>query len=516
MRTYRNPLSAVALVTAAVMTPAVHAATYTWTGTAGDGVWLTGASVANWVDDTAAVAYAPGNGGGNSFVFSAAGANTPTITLKNGHNPNINNMTVNANAASTVFVIDANSHLDFSPTADGAETLSVNGNSTAAINATSPTGTTTGGGNVQLFSQNENAWRISSGVFTINAPIVGSGNSRGISKRGGGTLRLTGASTFGGMLVAADGTIEISSLGDIGVTSAAGTGSGITNGQIQLSRTTSASHLNGTLTYTGGDTSSNRAILIAKDNRDVPGTTDFARLTSTTGTLTLTGGITATAGGDLSHFVDFTVGGNGNMVVNNTGVLGDINVIKTGTGRVEINADSLWRGNTTVAAGTLLVNANHNVIGGGVYDVQTGGTLGGDGSIAGAITVDSGGTLSGGDSLNVSSVALNGTYAADLISGGSFGSLVSSGPFTIGSDASLAVLAASPLAAGQTFTIIDTNNQLTGTFAGLSDGTEFAAGPNSYRINYANGDVTLTTVVPEPTALALLSIGSIAALRRRR
>ncbi|MGC4032401.1 MAG: PEP-CTERM sorting domain-containing protein [Tepidisphaeraceae bacterium] len=492
------------------------AATYTWTGTAGDGVWQTGTSVSNWVDETSAVAYAPGNGGGNSFVFSATGVNTATITLKNGHNPNINNMIVNANAAQTTFVIDGASHLDFAPTADGGESLTVNGGSNAVINATAPTGTATGGGNVQLFSYNENAWRVSSGVFTINAPIVGSGASRGISKRGGGTLRLTGDSTFGGMFVAGDGTIEISSIGNIGETSAAGTGSGITNGQIQISRTTSSSHLNGTLTYTGADATTNRAILIAKDTW-ANAVTDAAKFTSTVGTLTLTGGITATAGGDISHFTNFTVGGNGNMVVNTNGIFGDLSLIKTGTGRVEINADSLWRGNTTVTAGTLLINANHTVIGGGTYAVQNGGTLGGDGAIAGTITVDSGGTLRGGDSLNVTSVAINGMYDASLLASGSaFGSLVSSGPITLGETALLSITADAALALGQTFTIIDTPGQLNGTFAGLADGALVWAGPNAYEIHYTNGDVTLTTVVPEPAALALFSLAGLAALRRRR
>src|SRR5882762_1178255 len=45
---------------------------YTWAGNAGDGVWQTGASQANWdpTSYTPGFTYSPGNGGTNDFIFA--------------------------------------------------------------------------------------------------------------------------------------------------------------------------------------------------------------------------------------------------------------------------------------------------------------------------------------------------------------------------------------------------------------------------------------------------------------
>ncbi|HEV7301116.1 MAG TPA: autotransporter-associated beta strand repeat-containing protein [Tepidisphaeraceae bacterium] len=464
--------------------------TFTWTGAAGDGVWSTGASQANWAGGV----YTPGNGGAHQFNLVDPGydAAISTIAIKNGHNPNASNLNLNGNIAGPLnIVIDGTSggRLDFNAVTNGAETLSMSSGShtISAIN----------GGAIELQANDEHTWRISgSGVLAVEAPIQGSGVRRAITKRGGGTLRLLADNTFSGQLVAADGTIELASLRNIGLASAAGTGARF--GQIQVSRTTSASHLNGALVYTGGTTTTDQRIILGRDVRETPGESDRARLRNdnATSTLTLTGGIVANEGGQPTHNMDLEIGGSGNINVdandpnaafyagvNVGGIYGGINLVKVGDGAVRINTNSIWRGSTTVTAGTLLVNANHPIPNPTGYTVETGGTLGGTGAIAAPITIAAGANLrpgDGGGTLDVASVLLDGVFKVDLLSSFTFGQLHSTGSVALGETASLVIASAGSLLVGDAFTIIDTPNLLTGTFAGLADGATFTSGLNTY------------------------------------
>src|SRR5208337_907641 len=54
-------------------------------------------------------------------------------------------------------------------------------------------------------------------------------------------------------------------------------------------------------------------------------------------------------------------------------------------------------------------------------------------------------------------------------------------------------------AVGDTFTIIQSTGGITGSFASLPEGTVFDAGGQSFRISYANDDVTLTCVANTST-----------------
>ena len=73
-------------------------------------------------------------------------------------------------------------------------------------------------------------------------------------------------------------------------------------------------------------------------------------------------------------------------------------ITKTGTGTMELSGTNTYTGGTTVSAGTLLVNSPGSLAAGSAVTVQSGGTLGGNGTIGGAITVESGGILAPGTS----------------------------------------------------------------------------------------------------------------------
>jgi hypothetical protein len=72
----------------------------------------------------------------------------------------------------------------------------------------------------------------------------------------------------------------------------------------------------------------------------------------------------------------------------------------------------------------------------------------------------------------------------------------------------------------QQFTILDAAGSLTGQFAGLDEGALVASfGGVDLFISYAAGDgndIALFTTVPEPASAALLAVGGLALLWRRR
>lgn len=85
---------------------------------------------------------------------------------------------------------------------------------------------------------------------------------------------------------------------------------------------------------------------------------------------------------------------------------GAMGFTKSGNGTLELTADSSYSGNTTVTAGTLLANANATST---TVNVQSGGTLGGNGTVGGVV-LETGGTLAPGNSPGMLSVSGDATW----------------------------------------------------------------------------------------------------------
>ena len=84
----------------------------------------------------------------------------------------------------------------------------------------------------------------------------------------------------------------------------------------------------------------------------------------------------------------------------------DTGIIKTGNGTMRLDGTNTYTQFTTISNGTLLVNGSIiNITNNGPVSVK-GGTLGGFGLIAGAVTVQSGGTLAPGAGTNVAGTVL--------------------------------------------------------------------------------------------------------------
>jgi autotransporter-associated beta strand protein len=241
---------------------------------------------------------------------------------------------------------------------------------------------------------------------------------------------------------------------------------------------------------------------------------------STTGVLALNNASgTATYAGILQN------GGSGTAV--NT-----LSVTKAGAGtQVFSGASNTYTGTTTLNAGTLLINGTQS--GGGAYTVNSGGTLGGTGSIGLAASTNAS-VLSGGklqaSSTDSLAFTLSGTGVLD-VSGAMGGTAsmfftldapastviaLSGGGLNIGSGVlnfdDFSFTAAAGFGAG-TYTLFGGATALTGTLGTNLTGT--ISGLSS-TISLSGNNVILTAV-PEPATWALLaaSLTVVVTLRRR-
>jgi autotransporter-associated beta strand protein len=208
--------------------------------------------------------------------------------------------------------------------------------------------------------------------------------------------------------------------------------------------------------------------------------------------------------------------------------LGSLNQL--GAGTTTLSGSNSFTGGTVISAGTLLANnASGSALGGSAVTVQSGGTLGGNGSIGGAATIASGGNLTTGSggigalSLSGGLTLLGGSTTTFLInSTNSFTSINLIGStFTYGGALSFNITSYTP-AAGDAFTVFN----MTGGAVQSGDFTSVTAGSlifteaggvwsgmyNGLQYQFSDATGTLSvnpTLVPEPSTYALLGLGAL-------
>jgi len=359
-----------------------------------------------------------------------------------------------------------------------------------------------------------------SGSFTYSSNIGNTNtgtNSIGLNKLGTGMLALTGSNSYTGGTIITSGTVQV---GTGGTSGNLGTG-GVTNhGALIYNRSDTLAESNaisgeGSVTQAGAGT-----LLLTGSNTYTGGTT------ITTGTVQVGAGGTSGnlgTGGVTNHGA--LVYNRSNTVTESNAISGDGTLTQAGVGTLILSGANTYSGLTTVNSGTLQVDgsiANSATI-------VNGGTLQGKGTM-GDVTLSAGSTLKAGDSTTLANLTVgalvfgaNATLQLKLDSSlAQSDTLIVTGHLVLNeTDLALNDLAALPqtLLNGITLTLLSYGDGMgdglgTGTdlfrYNGqdLTEGSTFTVGSNTFRINYAVGDPTVTvTAVPEPGTWLLLALG---------
>jgi len=405
--------------------------------------------------------------------------------------------------------------------AGSAGQANIDNNASGGANAISFTNTGSiiggGSGSRTLGLRGSNAGNNSFSQLIENA----TGGTTSLRKEGGGKwIIANNSNTYTGETGLIGGTLEVALLADIGTASALGS-----DGVIRFN--------GGSLTYTGGTASSNRALTIGPSTGT--GSVNATLRSSGGGPLTLNA--TSLTYGTVNETRSLTLGGTntGNNIfatpLANNGTAATA-LTKADGGKWILNGSSTYTGATTVSAGTLLVNGS---LGNTAVTVASAATLGGSGTIgtntvANTVTVN--GTLSPGNSPGILTIednlALNGSLVMEiegLSAGNGAGfhdQILLNGSAVLGGTLNLVwgLSSAAPVNTELLLVLNDGADLFTGAFTNAANLSQHSDNlGNLWELRYAggSGNDLMLVAVPEPDVAALLGgVGALALLRRRR
>jgi len=324
---------------------------------------------------------------------------------------------------------------------------------------------------------------VNSGATLSIQTILSESGTRSLTKTGAGTLLLGSANSYTGGTTLTAGTLGLGS-------STALSSGGLTINGGRLASIVSARTITNAVTVGGNFTLGGLSNSITLN-----GTMDLGGATRT---ITLDN--SATIGGIIS---------NGGLTLSSS----------SPTRSLTLNSSHTYSGATLVSSGTLLVNgalANSSSV-----SVSSQATMGGDGSIASALTVNSGGFLQPGittgavGSLDIGGLTLIGSYLATITANGVNDFLNITGPANFAGTIAPVLFGYTPVA-NDAFNLAD----WTGTFSGTPtfdySGATLGAGLGWDSSTFASDGILRVAAVPEPAASLIGGLGLLAILRRRR
>jgi autotransporter-associated beta strand protein len=495
---------------------------------------------------------------GGTTTFSGSNTYQGATTIKNGATliAAVEGALPTANGRSDVSM----DQVWGSASGTGSSTLALQANQEIASLSGEASSTVTLGGNTLTIGKN-------SGTTTFAGSIADGTSSGGsLVKDGDSTQILTGNNSYSGTTTISGGALQV---GSGGTTGTLGSGAVVNNAALVVNRSdevTLGNNISGTGAFT----------------QVGAGTTTLTGSNSFTGTLSvsagqLVNGNTYGLGSTLLNYSDkvafangitnFTVGGltgGINFAMTNAGgsalalTVGNANqsatysgslsgtgasLTKIGTGTQTLTGNNTYTGGTMVNAGTLMANNTEgSAVGTSAVTVNSGGRLGGNGTIGGATTIASGGLLTPGSgnegalSFSNGLTLESGSATAFVISGtNSFTSINILGNNIAygGNLVFLFNIASYTPAAGDAFTLFNMTGGATqsGGFSSVTAGslsfTESSGiwsasdGGYSYQFSQSTGQLSVeaSQAIPEPSTYALLGLGALAlviAYRRKK
>jgi outer membrane autotransporter protein len=258
-----------------------------------------------------------------------------------------------------------------------------------------------------------------SGLLTLPGVISGLGS---LTQIGPGTTILTGNNTYTGGTVISAGTLQIGN----GGTTGAVVGDITDNGALVVDRS-------GTLTLPGVISGPGSLSQIG------PGTTILTASNTYTGGTSISAGTLQLGNGGTTGSIVGPVTDNGTLAFDRSDVVvlpgaisGSGSVSQIGAGTTILTANNPFTGGTNVSAGTLAVgdpaDPNAALSGGGPVSVASGATLGGYGSVTGAVANN--GTIAVANALPVFAAGPVGTFTIN-------GSLLNQGVVNLASSSAI-------------------------------------------------------------------------------
>ncbi|PTX96159.1 hypothetical protein DB345_10195 [Spartobacteria bacterium LR76] len=308
--------------------------------------------------------------------------------------------------------------------------------------------------------------------YTFANNITGVGASSGVTKTGTTTLTLTGTNTSSGGTVIRGGAIKVGSIN-----------TNLGSGSIKLGSLPADS---GSLIYNGSGETTAKTFQI--------NSSASALQADGSGALIVSNGIAGASSGVKNFTLQGSSTASNSIGAITNGSATTLNLIKAGNGKWVLTGTNTYNGTTTVSAGTLLIEGDSSAATGAVT-VNSGASIGGDGTIGGSLALQSGAkfvfSLTNTLTVNGASVTFGGFSVADLVG---LSSATASGTYAL-------------INGSATVSLTNVSN------IGISNAYDLGGGKSAY---FQASGLNLV-VIPEPSTTALLiGAGLFLVLRSRR